>query len=73
MNDNMDIRHILEWYVTAGVDEIFRYSVAAKSLVVTDEYVENPSDMDIYIKVDGEKFIVRAHTKLDLETKILVF
>ncbi|MBR2611688.1 MAG: polysaccharide deacetylase family protein [Clostridia bacterium] len=62
-----------ELYYTAGVDEIFRYSVAAKSLIVTDAYVENPSDMDIYIKVDGEKFIVRAHTKLDLETKILVF
>jgi hypothetical protein len=31
------------------------------------------SDRDIYIKVDGEKFIVRSHTKLDLETKALVF
>ena len=60
-------------YYTAGVDEIFRYSVAAKQLTVTDAYVENPSDIDIYIKVDGEKFIVRAHTKLDLETKTLVY
>ena len=61
-----------EKYYTAGVDEIFRYSVAAKSLIITDDFIENPSDIDIYIKVDGEKVIVRAHTKLNLETKTLV-
>ena len=58
-------------YYTAGVDEIFRYSVACKSLVVTDDTVENPTDMDIYIKVDGTKVIVRAHSTLDLDTLIL--
>ena len=62
-----------EEYYTAGVDEIFRYSVAAKSLIVTDETVENPSDMDIYIKIDDMKVIVRAHTRLDLESKKLIF
>ena len=62
-----------EEYYTAGVDEIFRYSVAAKSLIVTDDTVENPSDMDIYLMVDGERVIVRAKTTLDLDTKTLRF
>ena len=60
-------------YYCAGIYDIFTYCNATKALVITDNFIENPSDRDIYIKVDGEKFIVRSHTKLDLETKTLVF
>ncbi len=60
-------------YYTAGVDALFHYSECAKQLIVTDDIVENPTDTDIYIKVDGEKFIVRAYTKLELDTKKLIF
>ena len=59
-------------YYTAGVDEIFHYSVCAKQLVITDEYIENPTDTDIYIKIDGEKIVLRAGTKTDLESKKII-
>ena len=59
-------------YYTAGVEEIFHYSTCAKQLVITDEYIENPTDTDIYIKIDGEKIVLRAGTKTDLETKKII-
>ena len=62
-----------EKYYTAGVDEIFRYHLATKSLIVTDTYIDNPSDMDIYLIIDGEKMIIRSKTKLDLDTKKIIF
>lgn len=61
-----------EQYYTAGVDEIFHYSVCAKQLVITDDTIENPTDTDIYIKIDGEKIVLRAGTTLDLDTKQII-
>ena len=58
-----------EQYYTAGVDEIFHYSVCAKQLVITDDTIENPTDTDIYIMIDGERIVLRAATTLDLDTK----
>ena len=61
-----------EQYYTAGVDEIFHYSVCAKQLVITDDTIENPTDTDIYIVIDGERIVLRAGTTLDLDTKKII-
>ena len=44
------------WYATVG--EIFDYEEAANRLVITDDGVYNPSELPIYIKLDGKKHIV---------------
>ena len=49
------------WYATNV--EIFDYEDAVKSLIITDEYVENPSEISIYIKVDGEKITVAPKSR----------
>ena len=49
------------WYATNV--EIFDYEDALKSLVVADGYIENPSGIPVYIKVDGEKITVAAKSR----------
>ena len=41
------------WYAT--VSEIFEYEDAARSLVITEDSVENPSPMTVYLEINGEK------------------
>ena len=52
------------WYATNG--EIFAYEDAVKALVITDEFIENPSDISLYIKVDGERIILAPYSKYKL-------
>lgn len=52
------------WYATNV--EIFDYEDAVKSLIVTDEYIENPSDISLYIKLDGERIILAPHAKYNI-------
>ena len=44
------------WYATVG--EIFDYSAAVKKLKITDDGIYNPTDITIYVKVDGEGKVV---------------
>ncbi len=48
------------WYATVG--EIFRYEDAVNSLVIGDSSIENPSDIDVYIKVNGEEVVLASKT-----------
>jgi hypothetical protein len=52
-----------EDYYYASVGEIFDYEDANRALIVTDEYVENPSEVTLYIKVDGERIVLDPHEK----------
>lgn len=44
------------WYATNV--EIFDYEDAINALVITDTSVENPSDITLYITVDGERIVL---------------
>lgn len=50
------------WYATVG--EIFDYEEAIDLLKVTDGYVENPSEADVYVSVNGERVILPPHTRI---------
>ena len=44
------------WY--ASVNEIFDYEDALSSVVVSDTFVENESDLSLYIAIDGKRTIL---------------
>ena len=50
------------WYACVG--EIFEYADAVKALQITDECVKNPTDKDVFIKVDGRRVTVRRHSEV---------
>jgi len=50
------------WY--AAVSEIFDYVDAANSLIITEDGVENRSDIDIYCKLSGKKCVIKSGEKL---------
>ena len=52
------------WYAT--VEDIFRYSDAIESLVIKEDVIENHSDIDIYVKIDGARLIIPAKTDYKL-------
>ena len=47
-------------YFYGGVAEIFDYEDAIAALVVSDTEIVNPSALDLYLTVDGERVIVKA-------------
>lgn len=47
-------------YFYGGVAEIFDYEDAIAALVVTDTEIVNPSALDLYLTVDGERVVVKA-------------
>lgn len=46
------------WYASVG--DIFAYEDAVKSLTVTEDSVTNPSNVDVYIKIDGKRRVLEA-------------
>lgn len=52
------------WYASMG--DIFDYEDAVKAVAVTADSVTNPSPIDLYLTVDGERRILRAHSTLTL-------
>ena len=46
--------------------EIFDYADAADSLIVSESKIENPSDIDIYLTVNGKKTVVPARAHVDV-------
>ncbi len=50
------------WY--ASNREIFEYEDAVRSVVAENGKITNPTDIRLYIKVDGKKFILDPHTAL---------
>ena len=55
-----------ENYYYASVEAIFAYADAVNELVITDNSVENPTDIDIYVKVDGKRLIAPARSTLSI-------
>ncbi len=53
------------WY--ASNREIFEYEDAVKALVISENSVYNPSDIDLYITVDDVKTILKAHQTLNFD------
>lgn len=52
------------WYASMG--DVFDYEDAVKALTVTEDSVLNPSPIDLYLTVDGERHVLRAHSTLSL-------
>ena len=50
------------WYAT--VADIFNYEDAVKSLKITDDGIENPSDVTLYIKIDGKETVIEPKSKI---------
>lgn len=46
------------WYSTVG--EIFAYADASSALVITDDTVTNPTDITVYLKLDGKEIALGA-------------
>lgn len=53
-------------YYTAGVSDLFAYEDAVKGVVITETEISNPSAIDLYITVDGEKTVLPAGGKIAL-------
>ncbi len=52
------------WYASVG--EILDYEDAVKSVEITDGEIRNPSDIDLYIKVDGERKMLSANSYMTI-------
>ncbi len=52
------------WYACVG--EIFDYEDAVGKLIVTEEKIENRTDIDLYVKVDGSRIVVRRRSSVEL-------
>ena len=50
----------------ASVGDLFDYEDAVNSVVVTDKSIKNPSKLDLYIKVNGQKTILPAQGEITL-------
>lgn len=53
-------------YYYASVGDILAYEDATKALVIGDTEITNPSDIPVYIKVDGEPVIITAKTTVKI-------
>ena len=51
-----------EDYYYSTVGGLFEYEDAKNSLVIEEDKITNPSEISLYIKVDGKRIIVRPHT-----------
>ena len=52
------------WYATNY--EIFSYQDAVRAVVIKDDEIENPSDIAVYIKIDGAPTVLEPHAKIKL-------
>ena len=48
----------------ASVGDLFDYEDAVKSVIVTENSLKNPSNVDLYIKLNGEKTILPANGEI---------
>ena len=56
-----------EDYFYATVAEIYDYATATRSLLITETEITNPSNIDLYVKIDGERRIVKAKRSIALD------
>ncbi len=55
-----------EDFYYADVDTIFDYEDAINSLVVNENSIENPTDITLYVKVDGKRVTVPARSAISV-------
>ena len=58
--ENYGSRNNTYWYATNR--QIFEYEDAVKALIVTDDGITNNSDIDCYVKINGEKVVIEANS-----------
>lgn len=51
-------------YYYASVGDIFDYADAVEKIEITDKEIKNPTDIPLYIKIDGERVTLRAGESL---------
>lgn len=56
-----------ETYYYASVGDLFDYEDAVGAVEITDTFVKNPTDIDLYIKVDGKRITLRRHSEYCFE------
>ena len=56
-----------ESYYYASAGDIFDYAAATRSLLITETEITNPSDIDLYVKIDGERRIIKAKRSIALD------
>ena len=54
-------------YYYAPIGEIYDYSEATKRVEITDTEVTNPTAIDLYIKIDGERHLLKAGRSISLD------
>ncbi len=52
------------WYASVG--EIFDYEDAVKAVEISDDMVKNPTDVTLYIKVDGKRITLAPYSEIKL-------
>lgn len=52
------------WYACVG--EIFDYEDAVKALKISDAEIANESAIDVYVKIDGQPAVIKAHSTYPL-------
>lgn len=57
-----------ESYYYASVEEIFEYEDAVNALIKTDELIRNESDVTIYIKINGKRFVLEPMSEIKLSS-----
>ena len=53
------------WYTSMG--QLFDYEDALKKIQITQSRIFNPTDIPLYIKIDGAPILLEAHQKISLE------
>jgi adenosylcobinamide amidohydrolase len=56
-----------EDYFYATIADIYDYAKATKSVEITDTGIKNPTKIDLYIKIDGRRHILKAGRSIRLE------
>ena len=56
-----------EDYFYATVAEIYDYATATAALEITDTEIKNPTKIDLYIKIDEKRRIVKAKRSIALD------
>lgn len=49
-------------YYYATVGEIFDYADAVKKLIISEDRVSNPTEFDLFIRIDGKNILIKAGT-----------
>ncbi len=56
-----------EDYFYATIAEIYDYAEAVKRLEITDTEIKNPTGVDLYIKLDGERRVLKSGRAIPLD------